>query len=989
MRASLGAACSALLASAVSTTIPAIAAEDDKEQSGIEEIVILGSRIEKPDYAYSNPVLSVDSQALRITGTIDVVDYLKDIPALVGSVQRSDVGGTAAIGATGLELLNLRNLGTDRTLVLVDGRRHVAADPGTSSVDVSTIPSDLIQRVEILTGGASAMYGADGVSGVVNFVTKQDFDGVTIHAQGGQSSHSDAGNSLIGITAGKNFDDNRSNLSFAAEMTKFDRLDAKDRSYAGGRKQTEFVYNPQDFQPPDYHDDPTLFDLIPMRNVRLNNSSRAGAVITDYVASPTFDYTPDFNGDDTPWNKGLPLANGLQQGGDGTPLRDLQGDLEPSEERETFNLFAHHQFDSGIRLFGEAKYSTEHTSSHFQPSFDQFLYLAPDYAYTPPNISAAANGNFLLVNRDNFDLGIRGERIERQTFRDVVGLEGELADGIRYNASYTFGVSKIDNHIKNDRLNDRFAAALDAVVDPVTGQVVCRSDLDPTAVPTNIPLQQNVINPGWNDFTPLPGTWAGTFTPGPGSGCTPLDILGENVASNAARRWIMTNTTTRSEISQQDLQAYVTGNTARWFTLPAGPIGVSAGVEYRDEHSSDVPSALDRGGFTFGNVIEPTHGDFQVREAFAEVDVPILSDQPGAKALSVDAAYRVSDYTTVGTVETWKFGTGWEVIDDLRFRGTIARATRAPNIAELYLAPGQTFQSIGDPCDIRAVDSGSSYRKANCAAILGALGIDPTTFVDYVGENSGIRQGNHDLSQESADTRTAGFVLQPRFSPNLSIAVDWYDIKIKDAINTAGAGDNANLCVDLSTIENPYCQLIQRDPNTGEISSFITEPLNVAQYATIGYDFKTDYLVELGGRAGTLAFDLIGNRLSRLSRVDLPNERSYSTMGDAGAPEWQMLFDLTWRRAPFVVDYHVSYFDETRRFSRDWRQSDPDVAAHRYLNFESRFVQGLYAEYAFRDHVTIGAGINNLLNEKPDLGQTSYPNGDVGRSYFAALTIEM
>lgn len=223
--------CSSLLAVGVVTPLPVFAAE----QPVIEEIVVIGSRIAKPDYAYSNPVLSVDAQAIQQSGTTEIVSYLKQLPALIGSLDANDAAGSNAfIGGTGLSLLNLRNLGVERTLVLVDGRRHVAALPGTSAVDVDTIPIDLIERTEILTGGASAIYGADGVSGVVNFVMKDDFEGYSLRTQGGQSSEGDSDSVLLAFTAGKNFNDGASNVSFSVEYSHNDRLKGSDRDYATG-----------------------------------------------------------------------------------------------------------------------------------------------------------------------------------------------------------------------------------------------------------------------------------------------------------------------------------------------------------------------------------------------------------------------------------------------------------------------------------------------------------------------------------------------------------------------------------------------------------------------------------------------------------------------------------------------------------------------------------------------------------------------------------
>ena len=257
------------------------------------------------------------------------------------------------------------------------------------------------------------------------------------------------------------------------------------------------------------------------------------------------------------------------------------------------------------------------------------------------------------MSRDNFDLGIRGEDIERDTRRVVLGVDGDVGEVTRYEVSLVYGETEVENLQINNRLNDRFAAALDAVVDPATGDIVCRSNLDPSAVPFNLAWN------GWDGFEPLPGTWAGSFTPGPDSGCVPVNILGTNAVSREAADWIMTDSLAFSEIEQFVVTAYLTGDSSRLFELPAGPIGWAAGVEYREEKSKSIPAAEDQAGLTFGNVLLPVDGKYDVSEIFAEVNVPLLADQPFADVLSVDGAIRYSDYSTTGGATTWKAGLTW------------------------------------------------------------------------------------------------------------------------------------------------------------------------------------------------------------------------------------------------------------------------------------------------------------------------------------------
>jgi len=973
------------LIAAASLTAGASYAQQDADETTLEEIVVTSSRIQKPDYAFSNPVISVDSEAIAFAGATNVGDFLKELPALTGSLDSNDAAGSNAfIGGTGLTLLDLRNLGVDRTLILVDGRRHVASLPGSAAVDVDTIPIDLIERVEVQTGGASAIYGADGVSGVVNFILKKDFEGIRARVRAGQSSKSDTDNVRFSVLAGTNFAGGRGNITGSFEYNTEDRLNALDRDFAGGGSRQLFVDNPAELG----GDDPNVPDQIPLRDIRFFDSAVSGAVYTNN------DSVVDFNGDDAVWDPGtIPFITPFyQQGGDGTPLDLFVGDLLPEEERYTANLFARYEFSDAVNVFGEVKFSRTEAFTVSQPTFDFFLQIEPDYAFTPPNILAATTGNEFggayFVSRDHFDLGVRGEDITRDTIRAVVGLEGNLTDNLRYEASYVYGETEVDNNITNNRFNDRFAAALDAVIDPATNQAVCRSNLDPSAVPSNLPV---------GDYDPLPGTWAGSFTPGPNSGCVPLNILGTNAVSPEAAAWIMGNSLSQSKLTQHVFQAYISGDTGNWFELPAGEIGYAAGVEWREEESRNNPPIEDQLGLTFGNVLSPERGDYDVSEIFAEVDVPLLLGAPGAEILSLDAAVRYSDYSTIGEATTWKIGSVWSPIDDITFRATVAEATRAPNIGELFDPGGQTFRFISDPCDITELDEGTEFRAANCAALLNGLGVDPTTFVDPNSASiAGTLRGNPELDEEVAETLTVGIILRPRFIENFTIAVDWYDIELTDAINTAAPQVASDLCVDLPTLDNQFCGLIERDATTGGITSFTQQSVNVAEFRTEGFDIAINYLLDpanFGATAdiGTFNFRLIGNKLEELTFVNLPNSPPDSDLGESSpsnglqVPEHQAAFNMLWNRGPLSVNYAINWFDKTLRFSREAIENNPDIADPEFIEYEEQFVQNIQVRYDPNDTWSFYGGINNIADREPDIGATFFPVSAVGRFFYVGV----
>ncbi|MGQ0696955.1 MAG: TonB-dependent receptor plug domain-containing protein [Panacagrimonas sp.] len=958
-------------------------AESDDGTVQVEEILVTGSRIKKADFAFANPVVSIDAAAIVNSGTVSITEFLKEIPALTGSIDSNDSAGpNAGVGGTGLELLDLRNLGADRTLVLIDGKRHVGGLAGSAAVDIDTIPLALIESIEVTTGGASAIYGADGVSGVVNFIMKRDFDGLDVRVQNGTSGDNDARSWIASAVGGHNFAGGRGNITGALEYSSRDRLKGTDRDFAAGKRRQRFVRNPNDED-----DDPAIPDRIPLDDIRFFDSSRDGAVDVD------FDFVNDFNGTGLPFDGGTFIPPFFQQGGDGTPQNDYIGDLVPDEERYTLNTFLTYRLSDSVRAFGDFKYSHTQAFTESQPTFDFFLLLEPDNPFTPPVIAAAADGEQLLVSRDHFDLGVRGVDVDRNTVRSVLGLDGALSETANFEVSVVYGQTDVREHGLNSRFNDRFSAAIDSVRDPATGQIVCRSNLDPDAVPGNLEFQ------GFNGFDPLPGTWAGSFRPGPDSGCVPANLFGDGSISPEAAAWINVDTLNVSKLTQVVFQAVIDGRAFNWFVPGGSPMGYAIGLEHRKEESEGHPAIEDQLGLTFGNVIQPDKGEYEVAEAFVEIDVPLVEDRRFAEYLGIEAAVRISEYSTVGDAQTWKVGSTWSPVSDLSFRATRAKATRAPNIGELFDPGGQTFQLISDPCDTDNLDNGSEFRRANCAALLSALGVDdPENFVDPNSSAvSGTLRGNDELDEEDANTTTLGFVLQPRFAPGLSLAIDWYDIEIENAINTATPEEAAQTCVDAPALDDTFCGLLVREPGEGGIVDFTQQPVNVARLTTKGYDFTLSYRVDpakLGStrELGIFNFRLIANKLQDLTFINLPGAppdlRAGEGPRDDGtgeAPEWQASFDLGWDYGGLGLNYGLSYFDETRRFTLQEQRGNPDIAESRYLDFEARFSHDLSARYRFVNGLSIHGGVNNFTDEEPDLGEDFYPVSAVGRYFYAGV----
>lgn len=959
---------------------PAAVSVADEEASSDEEVVVTGSRLRVKDFQTSSPVSTITGAQIEQSGVVNLTDYLQQLPALTGSFNNQDSADTGGQAAAGLNLLDLRNLGTDRTLVLVDGRRHVAGAPGSQSVDINTIPIALIDRFEVFTGGASAIYGADGVSGVVNIILKKDFEGLSSSLVVGATEEA-GGAALRGsITTGANFDEGKGNVTFSVEVSREDAVTRDQRSYSHINDALRLVNNPNDVG-----DAPNVFDRIPLNNVRYIDSSTFGTVYTDNDFGDSFSGA-DFRGDGKPWADGLLVGDFVMQGGDGSLLDEFVDELLPREDRDLLAMSANYRFSKGFRIFGDAKYVETRTSFNAQPTFDFFLFVPLDNAYIPANILADANlpGNLgetdggIYVTRDNVDLGYTRRDIERRTYRTVLGADGEITDWLTYEISYVFGRTEEESRYSNNRINERFFAALDAV-DDGTGRIVCRSDLDPTAVPDN--------------FAGAPGQFGTTFTPGANSGCTPINIFGPNITPEQAA-WINTTTVTNNAIQQQVVNGYLSADSTPFFELPGGPVLLGVGFEYREEKSSSIPSdlelqaAADGYDITWGGQGTITKGRFDVWEAFAEVQLPVLADVQFAKELTFDAAYRVSNYSTTGTSDAWKVGGKWRPDDNVMLRGAYATSVRAPNINDLFLPQTQTFEILDDPCDNDNITLGTADRPANCAADGVPPGFNDPTSASIEGRIG----GNPNLAPETADTWTAGVILTPEFIPGLNIAVDYYNIDLTDAIQFFSAQTILDKCYDLPR-PNQFCSLISRDPANFRVNGFQQFALNVASYKTDGVDFTIRYRLDptdlgIEDDIGTFNFALNGSRLLSLTFQELPDAEPDETAGNVGAPKYQVSFDMTWEYHKWQVNYGFTYFSRTQRLDPQLIEQQPDVADPYFFKYSERFTHDLQVRYQATDDLSVYAGVNNMFNQKPDIGSNAEPVGALGRYFYFGMKVD-
>jgi len=958
----------------------------DEQAEGAENaIVVTGTRIQRPEAANATPVIAITAENIVQSGVTNVTELLRQTPALFNSEGNFDAAGSQArTGAAGVNLLNLRNLGANRTLVLVDGRRHVAGVAGEAAVDINTIPVSLIQRVDVLTGGVSSVYGADGVSGVVNFIMRRDFEGVDIRAQSGISDFGDAENLFAAATIGKNFADDRGNITLSYEFRDTARVGFGDRPF--GRYEAErLVRNPNDIP-----DDPNIPDNIFLDRLGYSDSSPDGALIIDGSLSPRF------RGAGGIYDPGvfLPQSGFLAQGGDNTPIANYQGDLQAATENHAFNAFFTYELSPDLRFFVEGKYVKSENFTIAQPSFDFFTFISEDNPLIPANVRAAGLGEFggLLFNRDNFDLGTRNEILNRDLYRTVVGFDGNISDRVRFEASYVYGRNDTKYTSTNQRIEDRYFAALDVVdvgqfnTGTPNGVFDCRVNLDGGAI----------ADAGNGNYGQAPQT----FTPGQ---CVPLNLFGAGVASPEALDFVLTDTSNRYRIEQHVANAFISGDFGNLFELPGGAVNFAFGGEYRKEKSDFQPDAISTQVSDFDPnsgvladlaLLGRETGSFDVWEAFGEINVPILSDRPFFEVLEFTVAGRYSDYSTVGSTEAWSVNGQWAPIRDVRFRGGYSESVRTPNISELFAPRTGTFSFLSDPCSPVNINQGTTFRRGNCETLINGLGADFDTFdfdSDIASSASleGIVSGNRDLREESAKTWTAGVILQPSFLRGLLITADWYDIRLGDAVRTPSLSETAEFCVDSATLDNVFCDAITRAPGTAFVTSYVLAPQNVAFVETAGADVTVSYSFEPG--SGSLGrFNLSGTvgYLDKFEFLPANGGIADDERGEVGFPKWSGVADVTWTLDNVSLNYGVQYIGEQLRFEIDAIAADPDIAAPEFLTIGDRFIHDLRAEFTTDNRqASFFLGVNNVTNELPARGLSDSPTGWLGRYFYAGIRV--
>jgi outer membrane receptor protein involved in Fe transport len=565
--------------------------------------------------------------------------------------------------------------------------------------------------------------------------------------------------------------------------------------------------------------------------------------------------------------------------------------------------------------------------------------------------------------RFHSDAGSRRNNIERETKRIVAGFDGTLASGIgdiRYDVFFNYG--ETNNIVKgqNRQVPRNFEAAVDAITDPDTGEIVCR---DPDAAPFD--------------------------------GCAPFNPFGRRNSPEAVA-FSFVQTLEEQKLVQQNAGFSLVSDTAAFLTLPAGPIGWAAGFEWRDEETSTDGDAVVQADLTESAAQPDQVGGYKVSEGFLEVSVPLLSDRFLARSLNLDAAYRTADYSHTGSADAWKVGFMWAPIGQVRLRGTLAEAVRAPNITEAFLPASPGFAQVSDPCDVDRINNDPD-RAANCAALGLPPGFQANDNVSVDIESS----GNRALDPEESRSYTVGIVYEPSWAENLSVTLDYYDIEITDAITLVDSQDIVDNCVDASGgPDDSFCGLFTRDPATQDINFVRSTFVNASKLETQGVDLELRYNKPLsdltsgtamGWLSGDLSLSFVGTYLQKLNQFVFqtrPDEIDIER-GETGDPIHAYRATAYYKQGDFIVGWKGRYIGSVKRY-----QVGTDICEDTSpCEADSTIVHDLNVRYFLpSDDTTIElyAGINNVFDEEPPRGLLGTEADEavysaIGRNYFVGV----
>jgi len=917
------------------TTAPAPAPQEAAAPApaatSVEQVVVSASRISIAGYSQPTPVTVVGAAALESAAKADIGDAIRDLPAVgISSSPLKGGGGNSVFNpVAGLSTVNLRNLGIVRTLVLFDGQRVVASNV-SGGVDLGTIPSTLVNRIDVVTGGASAAWGSDAVAGVVNLVLNKTFTGFKADLQASDTWQDNRRAYGLDASYGFDVDGGRGHIILSGAYH-----NSPDSVFIGSAKWWKSTYL---LQNPAYTPTNGAVQYLHYNNVG-QRATQGGAILTGPLAGTQF-VGP--NGTPVPYNPGV-FTGTLAAGGSSNPWNSEIPTDALSYPYRTTTLFGYGSYKltpeivASVQLNYGHQFSKNTSTTHLL----QNMPIQRDNAYLDPSIGArmdqlgitsfdlatTSTNNLDMRNNVSYNafqntIGIPVNVVNRELMRGVFSLDGALGDNWSWNAYAQHGGVRIRSTPTHTVIKDRMLEASDAV--RVTNANVGASGLTVGSIACRSSLTD------------------------PANGCQPLNVFGEGVASAAAVNYVNTGQNYQTMILNQEVFSGSMQGILPWDVVGAGKPSVAFGAEYRMEGGrADISPLAEAKALSVGN-FGALLGHYSVAEGFLETDVPLIKDGI-VQSLSINAAGRITSYSTSGLVETWKLGATSQINDDVRLRATWSYDIRAPNLSELY---NQGLVSQANP-------------------------IDPRTGKVVVAYTN--QSGNPDLKPEKSFTISGGVVLTPHWVEGLQISLDWYSINVKGFITTPSSRQESEFCM---AGQQFYCSQFVYDSN-GVLQFENLKPQNAAWLTTSGLDFQADYLMDF--LSGNLAWHFLGNYNDQITTsafgqpaVDYAGQLGSFT-SNTSMPKFRANLSATYSEGPWKGTVQGRFFGSAR-LNNQWTSGvqvdDNAVPGIAYLD--------LRGSYDWSENIQLYAAMDNVTNVPPPsvatLGSQSNVSLDVGTS---------
>ncbi|TCI01553.1 TonB-dependent receptor [Corallincola luteus] len=960
------------------TAVPAYAADEEE----VERIEVTGSRIKRTDFEGANPVTVLDRSAIMASGKTDVGSLLQSQTFSAGIANNTSVNN----GGGGGVYFSLRGLGEDRTLVLLNGRRVVYSGLGADAgVDLNNIPTAVVERIEVLKDGASATYGSDAIGGVVNIITRKDFEGVEFEAYYGETDENDGEKKKVDIVIGTSSD--KGNVTIAAGYYEQEEVMMGDRGYS---EFETWAFGNDDGN--GFWTMPGGSSAPPWSNV---DGYKFHATNADDPRDPSGELLYlDADGKQTTVNTGTPYITDINQtlGPDYAGWKDFSfggGDaynynpvnyLSTPSERYYVNMEGNYELGSlsfgdttifeDIVAFSEGSYTNRQSERLIaaEPLAPLAFFDYGDATYSADNYynrmfgPKDADGNSYDIadwRRRTVEAGGRSTSHETDTFRTVLGIKGLFTNGWGWELSYNYGKSTADTY-------DTGYYNLDRVAEAVGDTAWVDSD--------------GAIVPEGTEGASLACADADGAVIG---GCVPLNIFGEGSIDQAVLDYISTPYNTLSDgYNEQSIVQFLIDGEA--FELPYGTVGFAAGMEHREEEGGQTYDALVLGGTTTAGESQNTNGAYRVDEMFVEFNIPLLDGVTGAELLEMDVAYRYFDYNTFGSDDTYKVGLRWKPIEDVMLRGTISEAFRAPNVSDLYAGEFITFPTAADPCvDPAASAAANGLTEAEVSANCVASGAPGGGYDN--GGNTQVRTlegGYSELEPETADIYTIGLVYEPEFVEGLAITLDYWNIELDNAISQIGTQTTMDQCALAGDLE--ACDRIVRraDGNISQVENLNT---NVGSVKTDGIDFEIRYNMD-PTEYGDFIFTVGGTQLRSYDKTlsdgsTIAHKGRHEQDNDGFFAEWRVNTTLDWSYDDYSANWQMRYISGIDEKVEDGTAIFGDGAYDFERSTSSNIVHDAQFNWAFLDNATWTLGVNNVFDRDPETVYSGFNANTVTEAY--------